>query len=90
MWLWSWPARGARLKAVRVPYKGPNTRQQWAYPCAICGQSYAAKEVQVDHITPCGNIDRDVAGFIARLFCEAEGLQCVCKPCHGGLKKNRK
>jgi hypothetical protein len=90
LWLRSWPPRTTALRAARRPYEGPNKRQQWEYGCKICGLFYAAKEVQVDHIQPCGNIDRDVAGFVARLFCEAEGLRCVCKPCHGGLKKNRK
>lgn len=90
LWLRSWPPRSTALKAARTPYSGPNSRQKWSYKCAVCREQFAAKEVQVDHVTPCGNIDRDLAGFVARLFCEAEWLQVCCKPCHGGLKKNRK
>lgn len=55
------------------------------YRCASCGNDFPAKQVQVDHIDPV--IDPSI-GFdtwdtvIARMFCEADGFQVLCKDCH--------
>ena len=80
-----WPpiARQA-LGAVRRPYSGLNPRQRWEYPCATCGGWYPAKEVQVDHVEPCGTLTAyaDLPGFVERLFCEADRLRVVCRECH--------
>lgn len=49
------------------------------------------KEVEVDHIVPCGTLKcvEDLPGFVTRLFCEADGFQVLCKAnCHS--KKTRK
>jgi len=43
------------------------------------------KEIQVDHVEPCGSLKtfEDLPGFVRRLFCEADGLQVLCKAnCH--------
>ena len=54
------------------------------FTCAHCNEVFPAKDVQVDHITPlvdpCGFTGWD--GFIERLFCEVDGMQVLCKPCH--------
>lgn len=80
-----WPpiVRQAIHKARR-PYKGPNKRQKWEVQCAACEAWYKAAEVQVDHIIPCGSLKSfsDLPGFAERLFCEADGLRVLCKPCH--------
>jgi 5-methylcytosine-specific restriction endonuclease McrA len=59
-------------------------RVKWEYQCALCGGWFKGKETQVDHIVPCGTLKsfEDLAPFVRRLFCEADGLQVVCKPCH--------
>ena len=55
------------------------------YTCAACNQAFPAKDVQVDHIAPV--IDPEV-GFVGwdpvidAIFCEADNLQVLCKPCH--------
>lgn len=55
------------------------------YTCAVCKVPHPAKDVQVDHISAI--IDPEV-GFvnwdtvIDNLFCEADNLQVLCKPCH--------
>jgi 5-methylcytosine-specific restriction endonuclease McrA len=55
------------------------------YLCNMCNQEHTAKDVQVDHIEP---IVDPVKGFqtwdifIDRLFCSADNLQVLCKPCH--------
>ena len=81
-----WPPRAAALKASRRKYVGPNKRQKWEHQCAECGGWFMAKHVQVDHIEPCGNLRDDVAGFVARLFCEADGLRVLCHSCHQARK----
>ena len=72
------------MNEARVPYEGPNKRQKWEYVCAKCGWTYKATEVQIDHIIPCGTLKSydDLPGFVERLFCEVEGFQVLCKPCH--------
>ena len=54
------------------------------YACAECKAYFPAKDVQVDHINPIV----PTGGFttwddlIENLFCEADQMQCLCKPCH--------
>jgi hypothetical protein len=50
------------------------------------------KETQVDHIVECGSLRRfeDLPGFTERLFCEKEGLQILCRRCHGEKRKHKK
>lgn len=45
---------------------------------------FMQKQTQVDHIKECGSLRAysDLPGFVERLFCEKDGLQIVCKPCH--------
>lgn len=55
------------------------------YTCAACGIPHPAKDVQVDHIAAIidpevGFVDWDT--MIDNLFCEADNLQVLCKPCH--------
>lgn len=45
----------------------------------------AAKEVEVDHIDPVINPETGFVSWdetIKRMFCEADGLQVLCKTCH--------
>ena len=55
------------------------------YRCVTCEGVFIAADVQVDHINPVvdpkkGFVSWDV--YITRMFCEIEGLQVMCKPCH--------
>lgn len=54
------------------------------YECAHCHGVFPAKEVQVDHIESVipltGFISWD--DVIKRMFCQADGLQVLCKTCH--------
>jgi len=83
VWRWS-PERRAALERARVC--------RGVYGCELCGLGFGPKSVQVDHITPC-RIPEDTSwdGFIARLFCPAEGLRVICKGCHASeTAKQRK
>ena len=79
-----WPPKADAIKAARKPYVGPNKRQKWTCPCAVCGQWKQLKDLQADHIVPCGTLRcfADLALFVERLFCEVEGYRILCKPCH--------
>lgn len=56
-------------------------RQAQHYLCAACQNEFTSKDVEVDHIKPIG-FDKTWDEFIDGLFCEAENLQVLCKPCH--------
>ena len=58
--------------------------QKFEYNCAMCDGWFKMKEVEVDHIIPCGSLKDfgDLAGFVERMFCSQEHLRIVCKPCH--------
>lgn len=71
-----WGPKHEAKKEAKVAY---NT-----YACALCGAWKGTKEVEVDHIEPCGSLKKfdDLPGFVERMFCEAEGFQVLCKQCH--------
>lgn len=70
-------------KAARRAYTGDNKRQKWEYQCNLCKQWFQDKEVQVDHIIPCGTLrgPDDLIQFLENLTAET-GYQVLCKPCH--------
>lgn len=85
-----WPVIQDTLVASRMPISGAlmveHPRTTWQYQCASCDNWFVRKEVEVDHIVAVGDILEDANGYIARMFCEEDGLQVLCKPCHK-LKK---
>ncbi len=90
-WWMYWPARADALLLARVPYVGTNTRRKYSWVCAICGKCNASTDVEVDHITPCGQFlgPDDEKDFIYKfLFGE---LQVLCKnPCHKDKTKRER
>ena len=78
-----WKPTQACKKDARRPNQSDNKRMKWEYQCAECRGWFRDDEVDVDHIVECGTLNRETAGdFIERLFCEAKGLQLLCKGCH--------
>ncbi len=75
-----WPIQDV-MRAARRPTQSGDKRRKWDYQCALCHGWHDGRSVSVDHIVPCGSIE-DVAGFVARLFCEADGLRVLCDQCH--------
>lgn len=59
-------------------------RHKVEHQCAECQEWFKGSEVQVDHIKPAGSLKTydDLPSFVATLFCEADNLQVLCKPCH--------
>ena len=89
---WWKPITECKL-ASRRPYSGPLKRQKFEYQCNTCKQWFPEKKINVDHITPAGelNCSQDLPGFVERLFCEKNGLQTLCSDCHDAkTKKERK
>ena len=70
---------------VRRPSQSvTNKRLKWEYQCAVCENWFKREDVQADHIVECGSLKsfEDLPGFCERLFCEADGVQVLCKGCH--------
>ena len=80
---WWKPITQCKADSKRA-YKGTEKLQKWEYQCNHCKDWFMEKEIQVDHIIECGTLtcSEDVPEFIERLFCEKEGFQTLCKPCH--------
>ena len=88
-----WGPRYAALEAARRPSKDKkNLRLKWQFQCAICKKWFAQKEVEVDHIIPCGSLKsyEDLPGFVKRMFVEVEGYRICCKPDHLKITKESK
>lgn len=60
------------------------------FKCSVCLNDFPQKEVEVNHIIPVVLLSGFDSwdGIISRLFCEADGLEVVCKPCHRGITSN--
>src|SRR5690606_27014935 len=81
-----WPPRYEVLNDafVGVQVNEKTGRNAKHFQCAKCNKLFPQKDVQVNHkesVVP-------LTGFsswddvIARMFCEKEGLEVLCKPCH--------
>lgn len=80
---WSrYPPKYEALNKSRRPSQRKGLK--WEYQCAHCKNWFKGAEVQVDHIHPAGSLRsyEDCGIFIDRLFCTADNLQTLCKPCH--------
>lgn len=78
-----WPPKHEVMaEARRAAPKGK--RHKWEFRCAQCEGWFLQKNVEVDHIIPCGKLQSfsDLPGFVERLFCGKEGLRVLCKTCH--------
>ena len=82
-----WPPKYKALREALVDRRvnAKTGKMAMHYKCATCKGVFIAADVQVDHVHPVvepkkGFISWDV--YVARMFCEIEGLQVMCKPCH--------
>jgi hypothetical protein len=80
-----WPplVRHALNEAKRKS-ESDNKRLKWEFQCERCEGWFARKDVEVDHIEPCGSLKSftDLSVFADRLFCESNGLRVLCSECH--------
>ncbi len=84
-----WPPAHEVLKNGRRPYKGPDKRRKWEYQCEHCKQWFPEKQIERDHIVPCGSLKcyEDIPGFVERLLCEVDGYRLLCKKCNAARNK---
>jgi len=77
------PITQCKMEARRA-YKGPLKRQKFEYQCNVCSKWFPEKKINIDHIIPAGSLRsaNDLPGFVERLFCEVDNLQCICETCH--------
>lgn len=73
-----------KRKATPEDHAKFGNRISYTYHCESCGNYFPEKEVQIDHLVPCGACsDAETVGrFATRLFVETTGLQRLCKTCH--------
>lgn len=86
-----WKPAQVALHAARVSWPGPRGRKH-GYRCAGCGELFLRREVQVDHIVPCGKLTSldDLPEFVRRLTPEdpaAFQVLCISK-CHRAKTDN--
>ena len=80
-----YPARYAALANAKRPKpKAEAGKHRVVYLCNLCDSTFQGKDVQVDHIIQAGSLRtyEDLPEFTRKLYCEADGLQVLCKPCH--------
>lgn len=87
-----YPVKFKVLQKASRPYVGTDKRRKKEHQCAICEEWYPPKEVEVDHITPCGSLKDydDLPRFVETLFCEEDNLQVLCKSCHHTVTQESK
>ena len=81
---------GPKFRALDKAFVGRKTNRKTGriakhFRCACCDKDFPSSEVVVDHINPVvcpiqGFVSWDV--LVERMFCEVDGFQVLCKPCH--------
>ncbi len=82
-----WKPKMDKLIEGRRPNQSNNKRLKWENNCEQCKKWFPEKEIEVDHIIPCGGISGDdwldkVKGWIIKAYIEIDGFQRLCKTCH--------
>ena len=84
-----WPPKYETLQEACVGQKinPASGRLAKHYICNSCKEEFPAKLVEVNHVLPIVPISGwdTWDGLIARLFCEKEHLEVLCKPCHKAI-----
>lgn len=86
-----WPPRYQTLADAYVGQKInlESGRMAKHYVCAGCGNHFPQKNIEINHKIPVIL----TSGFdswdqvVERMFCEKEGLEALCKPCHKAITK---
>ena len=81
----NWQPAKQALEKSRRKYTGPNKLQKWEFICAGCAGWFIRKQVELDHVKPCGSLRgaADIGSFLDRLHPETtDAYQVLCKPCH--------
>lgn len=63
------------------------------YKCGACQKRFRRKDMEIDHIVPCGSLRSlaELEGFVARLTPESpEAFMVLCKQCHQTKTNNER
>lgn len=83
---YKWEPRSKAMKNARRVSLLTDKRTKWQYQCNSCKEWFKGTQVQLDHIVPKGKYSKQTFfTWLDRLFCNADGFQVLCVPCH--LKK---
>ena len=88
---YNWVPRKQCLARASRPAK--RARAKTEYQCAVCHSWFIRREVEVDHVVPCGSMRdwHEIGPWIERYLCEdAGGWQLLCKPCHKAKTKEER
>jgi hypothetical protein len=85
-----WPEKkkARNLAKVKVQvgfFKNGNPKFETKFKCASCELLFPIEETQMDHINAVIEVDKGWVSwdvYIERLFCPADGYQCLCIGCH--------
>lgn len=86
-----WPPKYETLNAACIGVQLNERTNRFAkhYLCAECGNAFPSKDVEVNHripVIPVTGFD-SWDGVVARMYCEKEHLEVLCKPCHKKITK---
>jgi len=80
---YKWTPRSTAMKRARRVSQLADKRTKWQYQCAECAVWFKQSGIQLDHIVPKGRYSKETFFvWLDRLFCEADGFQVLCTPCH--------
>lgn len=87
-----WPPRYETLADafVDVRTNEKTGRKAKHFQCAKCHGIFPQKDIEINHkvpVVPVKGFD-SWDGVIERLFCEKDGLEAMCKPCHKECTKS--
>jgi hypothetical protein len=79
-----WTPKMEKMREGRRAYKGDNKRIKWEYQCEQCLTWVLQKDIEMDHIIPCGGMNGwdKLVPWCQKAFVEKEGYQRLCKNCH--------
>jgi 5-methylcytosine-specific restriction endonuclease McrA len=85
----TWIMAGLRRMSYRWPPKNEAERsarvERGLYECATCKGKFRSGEYAIDHIIPLVSVKEGYTTWdevINNLFCDKEGFQILCHPCH--------
>jgi hypothetical protein len=79
-----WPPMHKAVESRKRPNQSSNKKFKWEYQCDRCQQWFYLKQVERDHIIPCGSLTSfdDIGPFVERMLCEIDGWGVLCVKCH--------
>ena len=83
-----WPPRSEALKLAKE--RDPDNPRGFKWRCARCDKLFPAKQVNADHIIPCGTSLKGWDRFIERMFIGVDKIQVLCRSCHKEKTKEEK